>query len=258
MRTNTTPAQAGRADARGLRHPSYTYGWIVPFDQLDDAACKALGEPPHRLQGAVCKRWKNLGYADKYGRLFWGRTHTRPQLKVLYDPRTDSVLVDITNNHSKDQLALANPEFVQACRETLGPAKGLEEGPVWFRSDLTAVPEGYPYEFQGSRYTKTGSAQDLASTVDMFGPARFLFHMRTASADGILAFRRVFKPACQSSDLIVWLGLGFLPTSTSGRLAFTLKGILGKCSEARKVEFVPSASGKNVYLRPTSQTTAGS
>ncbi|KAF8162418.1 hypothetical protein K438DRAFT_1985074 [Mycena galopus ATCC 62051] len=86
---------------------------------------------------------------DLLTKLFWGRTHTRPQLKVLYDPRTDSVLVDITNNHSKDQLALANPEFVQACRETLGPAKGLEEGPVWFRSDLTAVPEGYPYEFQG-------------------------------------------------------------------------------------------------------------
>ncbi|KAF7344614.1 hypothetical protein MSAN_01943700 [Mycena sanguinolenta] len=145
MCTDTTPAQAGYMDARGFQNPSYTYGWIVPFDKLDDALRTALGETPYRLQGGVCQRWSKLGYGEKYG------TRTRPELKVLYDPRTDSVLVDITNNHSVDRLALANPEFVEACRNTLGHAKGIERDPVWFRSDLKKVPEGYVYEFQGYR-----------------------------------------------------------------------------------------------------------
>ncbi|KAF7344625.1 hypothetical protein MSAN_01944800 [Mycena sanguinolenta] len=122
MCTNTTPTQAGYLDARGFQNPSYTYGWIVPFDQLVDALRKALGEAPYRLQGGVYQRWIKLGYGEKYG------TRTRPELKVLYDPRTDSVLVDITNNHSVSRLALANPEFVEACRNALGAREGHRAG----------------------------------------------------------------------------------------------------------------------------------
>ena len=59
--------------------------------------------------------------------------------------------MDITNNHSVERLALANPEFVEACRDTLCHAKGTERPPVWIRSDLSRVPEGYEYEFQGYR-----------------------------------------------------------------------------------------------------------
>ncbi|KAJ6487994.1 hypothetical protein C8R45DRAFT_1144725 [Mycena sanguinolenta] len=145
MYTDATPPRAGTMDARGLRNPSYTYGWIVLFQQLLDAAREVLGEAPRRLQGGVGERWEGQGYADKYG------AHARPELRVFYDPRTDSVLVDITNNHSAARRALAEPEFVAACRDTLGHATGTERAPVWIRSDLSTVPEGYEYEFQGER-----------------------------------------------------------------------------------------------------------